>query len=70
MPALSVCVCVCTLGLDREHVQDEGDDSAQGGIHLESDGVIDQVASFTYLGGSLDDNCSLDGEVAVRLAIQ
>ena len=29
---------------------------------------IDQVASFTYLGGSLDDNGSLDGEVAVQLA--
>ena len=45
-----------------------GDDYARCGIHLESGGVIDQMARFTYLGGSLDDNSSLDGEVAVQLA--
>ena len=57
-----------TVSTSKTKVMAVGDDSARCGIHLESGDVIDQVASFTYLGGSLDDNGSLEGEVAVQLA--
>ena len=57
-----------TVSTSKTKVMAVGDDYARCGIHLESGDVIDQMASFTYLGGSLDDNGSLDGEVAVQLA--
>ena len=40
-----------TVSTSKTKAMAVGDDSAQCGTHLESGDVIDQVASFTYLGG-------------------